>query len=154
MMREYGKLLKREKEASEIGAKVRDVSEFLAAIPDFKPKRALDIKATYHDACHLLHAQKVRQQPRMLLEQIPGLILTDLPESEVCCGSAGSYNLTESGMAQRLLERKIKNIAATGADLVVTGNPGCLLQIQAGLRMSRLPIKVIHTVDLLAQAYL
>jgi glycolate oxidase iron-sulfur subunit len=154
MMREYGKLLKREKDASEIGAKVRDVSEFLAAIPDFKPKRALDIKATYHDACHLLHAQKVRQQPRMLLEQIPGLILTDLPESEVCCGSAGSYNLTEPGMAQRLLERKIKNIAATGADLVVTGNPGCLLQIQAGLRMSRLPIKVIHTVDLLAQAYL
>jgi glycolate oxidase iron-sulfur subunit len=77
-----------------------------------------------------------------------------LPESEVCCGSAGSYNLTEPGMAQRLLERKIKNIAATGADLVVTGNPGCLLQIQAGLRMSRLPVKVIHTVDLLAQAYL
>ncbi|MGH7835760.1 MAG: (Fe-S)-binding protein [Candidatus Binatia bacterium] len=157
MMREYGKLLKRDKEArkaTEIGAKVRDVSEFLAAVPDLKPKRRLEVKATYHDACHLLHAQKVRQQPRALIEQIPGLVLTELPESEICCGSAGTYNLTEPGMAQRLLERKIKNIAATGTDLVVTGNPGCLLQIQAGLRMNRLPIKVIHTVDLLAQAYL
>jgi glycolate oxidase iron-sulfur subunit len=95
----------------------------------------------------------VREQPRALLQSIPGLQLTDLHESDWCCGSAGTYNLTEPEMARRLMNRKVDNIQATGADLVVSGNPGCLMQIRAGLQQRGLPIKAVHTVDLLAEAY-
>ena len=117
------------------------------------PSREVKKKVTYHDACHLAHGQNVRSQPRALLRAIPGLQLTELQESDWCCGSAGTYNLTEPEMARRLLEKKMKNIVATEAELVVTGNPGCLMQIRAGLQQRGLPIKAVHTVDLLAEAY-
>jgi glycolate oxidase iron-sulfur subunit len=157
MMKEYGELFKddpiyREK-ARQVTAKVKDVAEFLGSIPLTQPSREVKKTVTYHDACHLAHGQNVRSQPRALLQAIPGLQITELQESDWCCGSAGTYNLTEPEMARRLLEKKVKNIEATEAELVVTGNPGCLMQIRAGLQQRGLPIKAVHTVDLLAEAY-
>ncbi|MCA9053838.1 MAG: 4Fe-4S dicluster domain-containing protein [Planctomycetaceae bacterium] len=134
--------------------KVRDVSEFLAALGPVQPTHAVNVTATYHDACHLCHAQQVREQPRRLLEMIPGLKLVPLAESEICCGAAGSYNLTEPEMADRLGARKAANIRRTGAEAVVTANAGCSLQIQALLRGGEGSIPVLHPVDLLARGYL
>ena len=111
------------------------------------------MKVTYHDACHLLNGQGVQAEPRRLLESIPGVELVDLHESEVCCGSAGSYNLTEPELAGRLAARKAMNVMATGAEVLVTGNPGCILQIRAALRDQGSPIRVVHTADFLAEAY-
>jgi len=157
MMKEYGDLLKGDPtyhdRAERLVAKMKDVAEFLGSIPLRKPTREVRARVTYHDACHLAHGQGVREQPRALLQAIPGLQLTDLHESDWCCGSAGTYNLTEPAMARRLLDKKMDNIHATAADLVVTGNPGCLMQIRAGLQQRGLPIKAMHTVDLLAEAY-
>jgi glycolate dehydrogenase iron-sulfur subunit len=157
VMKEYGELFKddpayREK-AKRVTAKVKDVAEFLGGVPLIPPSREVKKKVTYHDACHLAHGQNVRSQPRALLRAIPGLQIEELHESDWCCGSAGTYNLTEPEMAHRLLQKKVKNIEATEAELVVTGNPGCLMQIRAGLRQRGLPIKAVHTVDLLAEAY-
>jgi len=157
MMKEYGELFKddpvyREK-ARQVTAKVKDIAEFLGSIPLTLPSHEVKKTVTYHDACHLAHGQNVRSQPRALLRAIPGLQITELQESDWCCGSAGTYNLTEPEMARRLLEKKVTNIEATEAELVVTGNPGCLMQIRAGLQQRGLPIKAVHTVDLLAEAY-
>ncbi|HJY82625.1 MAG TPA: heterodisulfide reductase-related iron-sulfur binding cluster [Candidatus Binatia bacterium] len=157
MMKEYSKLFKddptyRDK-AERLAAKMKDVAEFLSSISLKTPTREIRAKVAYHDACHLAHGQGVREQPRALLRSIPGLQLTELQESDWCCGSAGTYNLTEPAMARRLLTRKVDNIQAAEADLVVTGNPGCLMQIRAGLQQRGLPIKAVHTVDLLAEAY-
>jgi glycolate oxidase iron-sulfur subunit len=157
MMKEYGDLFKddptyREK-AMQLVAKMKDVSEFLGSIPLKAPTREVRARVTYHDACHLAHGQSVREQPRALLRAIPGLRITDLNESDWCCGSAGTYNLTEPEMARRLLDRKVDNILATEADLLVAGNPGCLMQIRAGFQQRGVPIRAIHTVDLLAEAY-
>jgi glycolate oxidase iron-sulfur subunit len=157
MMKEYGELCKGDAvyhdKAERLAAKMKDVAEFLGGIPLKAPTRAIRAKVTYHDACHLAHGQGVREQPRALLRAIPGLQMVELPESDWCCGSAGTYNLTEPEMARRLLDRKVNNIQVTEADLVVTGNPGCLMQIRAGLQQRGLPIKAVHTVDLLAEAY-
>lgn len=133
--------------------KVKDVSEFLAALGPIAPTGEIRLRATYHDACHLAHAQKVRDQPRELLSLVPGLELVPLAESEVCCGAAGSYNLTEPEMADRLARRKIENILATQADAVITGNAGCSLQIQAALRKRGAPIWVAHPMDVLDLSY-
>ena len=157
MMREYGELFKNDpvyrERAERLAAKMKDVSEFLGSIPLKPPTQEIRAKVTYHDACHLAHGQGVREQPRALLRSIPGLQLVELNESDWCCGSAGTYNLTEPEMAHRLLGRKVGNIQATTADVVVAGNPGCLMQIRAGLQQRGLPIKAVHTVDLLAEAY-
>lgn len=157
MMKEYAELLKDEpahrEQAVRLTEKTKDVAEFLGDLELIPPTRAVRATATYHDACHLAHGQGVREQPRALLAAIPGLTLTDLPESDWCCGSAGTYNLTQPAMAARLLERKVGHIKTTGADIVVTGNPGCLMQINAGLQQHGLPIRAVHTIDLLAQAY-
>lgn len=135
-------------------AKVRDVSEFLAQLGPRTPHHAVPLTITYHDACHLCHAQRIREQPRQLLALIPGLKIVPLAESEICCGAAGSYNLTEPEMADRLGARKAAHIRATGAAGVVTGNAGCSLQLQAVLRTGGQPLPVHHPMDLLAQAYL
>ncbi len=157
VMKEYGHLLKGDEaygeRAEELGRRVRDVCEFLTQVPLPRPGKEIKLRVTYHDACHLAHGQGVREQPRELLRRIPGLELVELPESDWCCGSAGTYNLTEPEMAERLLERKIDHIASSGAEIVVTGNPGCLLQIRAGLRRRGLKVRALHTVDLLAQAW-
>jgi glycolate oxidase iron-sulfur subunit len=157
MMKEYRELLKDDpvyrEHAARLTAKVKDVSEFLGGISLRKPTKEIRARVTYHDACHLAHGQNVREQPRALLQAIPGLQLLDLQEADWCCGSAGTYNLTEPEMARRLLQRKLNNIKATDADVVVAGNPGCLLQIRAGLQQQGLPMKALHTIDLLAEAY-
>jgi glycolate oxidase iron-sulfur subunit len=150
---EYGAILKHDAAASdarEIESKVRDLSALLLErTPQF---RELQCTVTYHDACHLVHGLGVRDNPRKLLRSIPGVRLVELLESDLCCGSAGSYNLTEPEMARALAKRKADHIIATGADYVVLSNPGCEFQIAAELRRRSAQIKVIHLADFLALA--
>ena len=133
--------------------KIRDVSEFLDQLGLIAPTGEIKITATYHDACHLVHAQRVREQPRNLLKRVPGLKLVDLPESDLCCGAAGTYNLTEPEMADRLARRKLDNIRQTGARLVITGNAGCLLQIAREARMQGEVLKIMHPMEILDLSY-
>jgi glycolate oxidase iron-sulfur subunit len=132
---------------------VRDVAEFLAGAPLRGPLRPVPMTVTYHDPCHVVHGQKIRTEPRALLAQVPGLTVVDLKESDWCCGSAGIYNLTQPEMATRLLHRKVAHVLATGAQAVVTANPGCILQIQAGLRAHGDAMRVLHLVEILDRAY-
>jgi glycolate oxidase iron-sulfur subunit len=142
-----------ETKLAEFAAKVRDVSEFLAELGPVPPRGEIRLRAVYHDACHLVHAQRVREQPRSLLSLVPGLELVPLAESEVCCGAAGSYNLTEPEMSERLSQRKLRNILACEPQVVITGNAGCSLQIQAALRRAGSPIWVAHPMDVLDLSY-
>ncbi len=135
-------------------AKVRDVTEFLAGIDFNRELGTLNARATYQDPCHLGHGQNVRSAPRKLLAAIPGLELVELKEAEVCCGSAGVYNVLQNEMADRLLENKMRRIDETKADLVLTANPGCLLQLRAGEKRTAHPRRVLHVVELLDEAYL
>lgn len=151
-MREYGHWLHDEPRASGFAQAVRDVSELLVDA-DFQFQR-MEVAVTYHDPCHLIHGQRIRAQPRALLKKIPGLTLVELPESDLCCGSAGIYNLLEPETAGQLLELKVRRIAETGAQIVVTGNPGCLLQIAKGCRERGLAIELLHPVELLGRAVL
>ncbi|MCA9245730.1 MAG: (Fe-S)-binding protein [Planctomycetales bacterium] len=136
-----------------LSAKVRDVHEFLLELGPVAPRGAIHRNVTYHDACHLAHAQKVVDAPRALLSMIPGLSLRELPESLLCCGAAGTYNLTEPEMSDRLARRKLDNIEATGATTVVTANAGCLLQIMREARGRNAKLDVVHPMDLLDQSY-
>jgi glycolate oxidase iron-sulfur subunit len=151
MLKEYGHLLPDVGE--KLQNKVRDVSEFLMELGPVKPKHPLNLKATYHDACHLCHGQQIRKQPRQLLEMIPGLQVVPLSESEICCGAAGSYNLTQPEMAERLGERKVRHILATDARAVFSGNVGCLLQIGRYIWQQRPDVWVAHPVDALWASY-
>jgi glycolate oxidase iron-sulfur subunit len=140
--------------AEQWSEKVKDISEWLVEIDFSTPEKAgTEARVTYHDACHLCHGQKITAQPRELLKDIPGLDVKPLPESMWCCGSAGIYNLIQPEMADKLLQRKLDHIASTGATVVATGNPGCLLQIQNGLAARGTKIEVVHPVTLLAKAY-
>jgi glycolate oxidase iron-sulfur subunit len=152
MLKDYDHLLA-DAAGKALAAKVRDISEFLVALGPVKPEHPLPIRAAYHDACHLCHAQQIRRPPRQLLEMIPGLELVPLPETEICCGAAGSYNITEPEMADRLGERKAKNILDTGARALFTGNVGCLLQIGKHLRRRRPDLWVAHPIDALWASY-
>lgn len=156
-LKEYGELLRRDPDWAErahaFSAKVKDVTEFLAAIPLKPPTRPIRRRVTYQDACHLAHGQGVRAQPRQLLRMIPGLELVELKDADACCGSAGIYNLTHPDLARRILEPKLDNLAATGAEIVVAPNPGCAFQLAAGIRQRGLQMAVAHVVDLLDQAY-
>jgi glycolate oxidase iron-sulfur subunit len=157
MLKEYGALLADDPvyaaRAADFSARVRDITEFLATLPLVVPRGALNARVTYHDACHLAHGQGVRDAPRQLLRQIPGLELVELPESDTCCGSAGSYNITEPEMARRLGDRKAANICATGTTCVAAANPGCVMQIQASLQRAGVAATVLHPVELLDRAY-
>ncbi len=133
--------------------KMRDISEWLLEIGLKAPRVEMEGRVTYHDACHLCHGQKITAQPRELLAAIPGLEIAPLAESMWCCGSAGIYNLIQPEMADKLLQRKLDHIAATGAEVVATGNPGCLLQIQNGLKARGADVEVMHPVSILAKAY-
>jgi glycolate oxidase iron-sulfur subunit len=130
--------------------RVRDISQLL--VDAELPLGPLATTATYHDPCHLAHGQRIRAEPRALLARIPGLRLAPLAESDLCCGSAGVYNLLEPAVADRLLDMKLDRIAETGARIVVTGNPGCLLQIAKGCRGRGLEVEVLHPVELLARS--
>ena len=141
--------------AEQWDAKVKDIHEWLAAIGIDRPRTVPTEEKTvaYHEACHLCHGQKITSQPRAVLRAIPGLRLVELTESTWCCGSAGIYNLIQPEMANDLLDRKVKYIRHSGAEIVATGNPGCLLQIQNGVRREGLSLRVVHPVTLLAEAY-
>ena len=154
-MKAYGLLFRGHSEedaARACAARVRDVTEFLADFEIESPP-AQPMRLAYHDACHLAHGQKIRQEPRRLLKTIPGLRFVELKESDFCCGSAGIYNLLHPDVAQQLLDRKIERIRETGVDVVVSGNPGCSLQIEKGIRERGLPIRVMHPVELLDWSY-
>jgi glycolate oxidase iron-sulfur subunit len=133
-------------------SKVRDISQVLLELGLPEMKHPINQTITYHDACHLAHAQKVTAAPRALLAKIPGLKLTTLPESDMCCGAAGTYNLTQPEMAARLARRKLDNIAATGAATCATGNVGCAMHIQSQADARGQKIRVVHPVELLYRA--
>jgi len=137
-------------------SKLKDVHEFLVPA-GIRPPKAVSggsrVRVTYHESCHLSHGQKVVTQPRQMLKAIPGIDLVELPEATWCCGSAGIYNLTQPEMAGQLLERKVKHIRSTGATVVATANPGCMLQVINGCRSAGMTIRVAHPVTLLAEAY-
>jgi glycolate oxidase iron-sulfur subunit len=148
-MREYGHWLPGAP-AARLGARVRDVTELLAGAE--LALAPLPLTVTYHDACHLAHGQRVRSAPRELLRRIPGLTLAELRDSDLCCGSAGVYNVLQPDMAERLLDLKLARIAETGARVVAAGNPGCLMQIAKGARARGLHLEIVHPVTLLARA--
>jgi glycolate oxidase iron-sulfur subunit len=152
MLKDYGHLLEDE-QAARFAKKVKDISEFLIELGPIKPTHPLKLMAAYHDACHLCHGQQIRKQPRQLLEMIPELQLLPLNESELCCGAAGSYNLTQPEMAERLGERKAKNILDLEADAVFSGNVGCLIQIGRYLRAKKPAIVIAHPIDALWASY-
>jgi glycolate oxidase iron-sulfur subunit len=135
-------------------ARLKDIHEWLATIGLTAPKPGgAPQNVTYHEACHLCHGQKITAQPRQLLRAIPNLTLTELPESTWCCGSAGIYNLIQPEMANQLLDRKMKHIVSTKAEVVATGNPGCLAHMANGIRREKLPVRLAHPITLLAEAY-
>jgi glycolate oxidase iron-sulfur subunit len=153
-MKAYGSMLagdpKYAARAAAFSAKIKDITEFLDELGMTAPMKPIDMLATYHDACHLAQAQRITSAPRRVLEAVPGLSLVPLDESEVCCGSAGIYNLTEPALARGLQARKVANIVATGATTVITGNPGCMAWIEAGLKDAN--IRVAHPVTILREA--
>jgi glycolate oxidase iron-sulfur subunit len=144
-MKDYGRSVPADAAVAAFAGRVRDVSEMLVDAP--LPLGPLPLTVTYHDPCHLAHGQRIRTQPRALLQRIPGLRLVPLSDSDLCCGSAGVYNLLEPAMADRLLEMKLERLRQTGARAVATGNPGCLLQIARGV-----DLEVVHPVELLARS--
>jgi glycolate oxidase iron-sulfur subunit len=156
MMKEYGQLLVEDPEWHEravaVASRVRDVSELLAEAGP-KPGGELKLTVTYDAPCHLMHAQRVVAAPLAVLGAVPGLTRVPLEGSEHCCGSAGIYNLIEPDVSDRVLAPKLANIAATSAPLVVTGNPGCLMQIGAGLKQAKMRARVVHPVDVLDASY-
>ena len=153
-MKEYGELLAGDpawaERAHEFSRRVRDVSEVLIELGEARaPRHPIPARVVYHDACHLAHAQNVRAQPRALLLAIPGLELTSPEESDICCGSAGIYNLVQPEPAAALGERKARHIAALKPDLVATGNPGCTLQIAAASQRAGLNLRIVHPIELI-----
>jgi len=152
-MKEYGELLADDpayaERAERFGAKVRDITELLVELGPVAPRHPVPVVLAYHDACHLAHAQGVRAAPRTLLNGVPGVQVREIAEGGMCCGSAGVYNLINPGPARELGDRKAKNVVATAADLLVTANPGCLLQVTDALRRSGTSIATAHTVEVL-----
>lgn len=132
--------------------KVRDVTEFLAELGVRAKLRQLAMRVTYQDSCHLLHGQKVREAPRQLLRSIPGVDFVELPHSDICCGSAGIYNVTQTEASLELLDEKMKNAKSTGARVIATANPGCLLQMRAGVELHKTGQEVLHVVEVLDRA--
>jgi len=156
-MKEYAEMFRDDKEfrdkAENISRLTKDVNEFLIEIGFKKPEVEVNLKVTYHDACHLAHAQGITQQPRRIIKALNGINFVELNESTWCCGSAGIYNILRYEDSMKILERKISNILATGAEVVLTANPGCHAQIEYGLRKKGAEIKVMHPVSLLNLAY-
>ena len=140
--------------AKEVAGRMRDVTEFLAEVGLRLPTGRVEKVVTYHDACHLLNVQRVSEAPRYLLGLVPGLKVVPLSESDLCCGAAGTYNLSQPEMAERIGRRKVESILKTGASEVITANVGCALQIEKELRRAgRGDIKVRHVVEVIAESY-
>jgi len=156
-LKEYGAYLKDDPEWAEradaFSQKVRDVSEFLMEIPLERPKGRIQERVTYHDPCHLRRAQHVLKQPRELLGLIDGLEFVELPESDWCCGSAGSQLITHYETSLHVLDRKMDNLESTQAQVVASGCPGCQMQLNTGIRRRGLDVRVVHPITLLDEAY-
>lgn len=156
MLHEYDFLLRDDPKyaarAKDFAGRSKDISEVLMALGLPEMKHSVNETATYHDACHLAHAQKVIAAPRKLLLKVPGLTMVPLPESDLCCGAAGTYNLTQPEMSTQLTERKLRNIESTGAPLCITGNVGCAMQIQSQADARGEKLRVVHPVQVLHQA--
>jgi len=156
-LKEYGELLEHDaayaERAREFARGMRDVTEFLAGIELNRDMHPLPLTVTYQDSCHLAHGQRIRSAPRKLLEAVPGLTLREMPLSDICCGSAGIYNVLQSEMAGELLKSKMESVNSTGADVIATANPGCILQLRAGARLHGKGQRVVHVVELLDEAY-
>jgi glycolate oxidase iron-sulfur subunit len=156
-LKEYDHLLAGDQEyqdkAQQFTALMKDVTEFLASIELNENFRPLNYSVTYQDSCHLLHGQKIKAAPRKLLRAIPGITFREMPNSDVCCGSAGVYNIVENEMAMQILDHKMDAVNGTKADVIATANPGCLLQLEAGVRLHGHGQRVAHVVQLLDEAY-
>ena len=156
-MREYDELLENDPDYSEKAQRFKelvvDVTALLASLPVDPPRAALNRRVTYQDPCHLVHAQRISSEPRAVLAAIPGLELVEMEQSTMCCGGAGIYSLVQPELAEKILARKMGYVAATGAEQVVTANPGCMVQLEQGLRAMGDRSKVVHVVDLLDEAY-
>lgn len=156
-LKEYGELLEEDpafaQRAQRFSTLVKDVNEFLASIELDGRMGSVRATVTYQDSCHLAHGQKVRLQPRKLLAAVPGLVLKEMPLSDLCCGSAGIYNVIHTEMAMAILEKKMENANRTGAELIATANPGCLLQLRAGVELFGRGQRVLHVVEILDEAY-
>lgn len=156
-LKEYGHLLHDDREyaaaAADFAARVRDISEFLAAQPELPEARRLNVRVTYADSCHLRHGQRVVAEPRSLLAALPGVELVELERPDMCCGSAGVYNIVQAETADSVLDAKMKDVAGTQAQVVVTTNTGCHMQLVHGVRRAGLGVRVMHLVELLDQAY-
>jgi glycolate oxidase iron-sulfur subunit len=152
-VKEYGHLLRDDREyaarAKAFAAKCKDISEVLAGLEPRAKRHPLKVRVAFHDSCHLQHAQGVRAQPRALLTGIPGLELAEIPEAAICCGSAGIFNLVQPDAANELGDRKAQLIEPLKADVVATGNPGCILQMQSSLGRRGQKTRVVHTIQLL-----
>ena len=155
-LKEYGRLLENDTawsaKASGFAGKMRDVIEFLAEVGLVQELRPIPLAVTYQDSCHLAHGQKVRQQPRKLLNAVPALKLVEMPLSDLCCGSAGIYNITETKVAMQLLRSKMDAVNSTGASIIATANPGCILQLRAGAKLYGSGQRVMHVLELLDAA--
>ena len=157
-MKEYGELLKDDpryaEKAATFSALVKDITEYLVALPFHTDMGVVRGRVAYQDSCHLAHAQKITVQPRAILQSIPGLELVELPHGDRCCGSGGVYNLTHPEMSWRLLNEKMRSIAETKASIVAAANTGCMMQLQAGLRrFGPKKTQMAHVVELLDEAY-
>jgi glycolate oxidase iron-sulfur subunit len=156
-LKEYSELLEGDPRyatrAHEFSRRMRDVSEFLASIELNRDMKPLPLTVTYQDSCHLAHGQRIREAPRKLLEAVPGLSFHEMPLADVCCGSAGIYNVTESEMSMQILHRKMEDVNRTAADVIATANPGCMLQLRAGVALHGKGQRVLHVVELLDEAY-
>ena len=156
-MKEYEELLKDDAEyaakARQASEMTQDITEFLAELPFRPPDANLQRTVTYQDPCHLAHAQRISAAPRAILRGIPGVTLVEMENSAMCCGGAGVYSAVQPLLSQRILSRKLDAIAVTGADEVITANPGCMLQLEQGLRAAGQRKPVRHMVDLLDEAY-
>jgi glycolate oxidase iron-sulfur subunit len=155
-MKEYGRILQDDAtysaRAARISQKTREFSEFVQGAHINPPTGDFNKSVTYHEACHLVHTQKVSRQPREIIQSIPGIKFVELPEASWCCGSAGVYNVVRYDDSMKFLERKIDNLRSTGAQIVVTGNPGCHIQLQYGLKKWGVPMEVMHPATLLRKA--
>ncbi len=153
-LKKYGHHLEDNESAELFSSKVRDISQVLALHADeLRAKlRPLPLKATYHDPCHIAHCQGIRREPRELLKLVPGLDYRELEAADACCGSAGTYNIERPEMSDRILKRKLETIRASGAELLVTGNPGCLLQLKKGLGDHLPQVRIMHLTEVLARS--
>ncbi|MBI3189449.1 MAG: (Fe-S)-binding protein [Ignavibacteriales bacterium] len=156
-IKEYGKIFTDDVEfalrAKQLSNKTKDITEFLADIELIPVTTPINKRVTYHEACHLVHTQKISKEPRKLIQSIPGIEFVELPEATWCCGSAGIYNVLRFDDSMKMLERKMNNIASTKTDIVVTANPGCHLQLQYGMKKNGMNVEVVHPVSLLNRSY-